>query len=137
VSVVHHALQALNGQLHRKLPAPVAALICCLALLGGCGGSSHSKTRVAGNTTRGVGASISLDNCTDWQKGTIVQRRDTVLQLREFAGGPVGSSAGIQIGPVLSDDRAYKLFQSYCAKYLARGFKLYKLYERAAAFVGH
>jgi hypothetical protein len=116
---------------------PAAAVICCVTLLSGCGSSSHSKTRVTDNTTRGVGASISLDNCTDWQRGTIAQRRGTVLELRQFAGSPVGSSAGIQNGPVLSNERAYKLFQSYCANYFARGFKLYKLYERAAAFVGH
>jgi hypothetical protein len=60
-----------------------------------------------------------------------------VLELREFAGSAVGSSAGIQKGPVLSDGRAYKLLQSYCANYFARGFKLYKLYERAAALIGH
>ena len=135
MSVVHHALQALKGRAFGKL-VPVAALICCVAL-GGCGGSSHSKTRVTGNTNLGVGQSISLDNCTDWQRATASQRRDTVLQLREFAGSPVGSSAGIQKGPVLSDDRAYKLFQSVCANYFARGFKLYKLYERAAALIGH
>jgi hypothetical protein len=116
---------------------PAAALICCVALLSGCGSSSHSKTRVSDNTTRGVGASISLDNCTDWQHATIAQRRDTVLELREFAGSAIGSSTGIQHGPVLSDDRAYKLFQSYCANYFARGFKLYKLYTHAAALIGH
>jgi len=66
----------------------------------------------------------------------VAQRRTIVEQLRRFAGGPVGSSAGIQRGPVLSDDRAYRLFQSYCAKPFARGFKLYKLYTRAAAFAG-
>jgi hypothetical protein len=116
---------------------PAAALICCVALLSGCGSSSPSKTRVAGNSTRGVGASISLDNCTDWQRGTIAQRRDTVLELREFAGSPVGSSTGIQNGPVIGDGRAYKLFQSFCVNHFARGFKLYKLYERAAALIGH
>ena len=136
MSVVHHALQALNGQGPGKPPALVA-LICCVALLGGCGGASRSKTRVTGYTKLGVGESISLDNCTDWRRATIAQRRDTVIQLREFAGSAVGSSAGIQNGAVLSDERAYKLFQSYCANYFARGFKLYKLYERAAAFVGH
>jgi hypothetical protein len=60
-----------------------------------------------------------------------------VIKLREFAGGPVGSSAGIQNGPVLDDDSAYRLLQNYCAKPFARGFKLYKLYTRAAAFIGH
>jgi hypothetical protein len=60
-----------------------------------------------------------------------------VVLLRGFAGGPIGSSKGIQRGPVLDDARAYRLLQSYCANYFARGFKLYKLYERAAAFLGH
>jgi hypothetical protein len=136
VPVVHHPVQTLKGQSHRTL-SPPAALICCVALLGGCGGSSHSKTTAAGDTPSGVGESIRLDNCSDWQRATVARRRNTVLQLRRFAGSPVGSSAGIQHGPVLSDDRAYKLFQSYCAKSFARGFKLYKLYTRAAAFVGY
>ena len=53
----------------------------------------------------GVGASIRSANCTDWEKGTIDQRHSTVIKLRQFAGGPVGSSAGIQNGPVLTDER--------------------------------
>lgn len=123
---------------------PVAALIGSVLLLGGCGGSSHPKTRATSNTQLatsntqlGVGESIRLDNCTDWRKATVAERRDTVAQLRKFAGGPVGSSAGVQKGSVLSDDRAYKIFQSYCANRFARGFKLYKLYTRAASFIGH
>ena len=59
------------------------------------------------------------------------------MQLRKFAGGPVGSSEGIKRGPALDEARAYKVLDSYCERYFARGFKLYKLYERAAAFVGH
>lgn len=134
--VVHDAVQTLNGRPHRTLPGG-AALICCIALLSGCGGASHPNTAAAVNAPSGVGESIRLDNCTDWNRATLAQRRDTVAQLRKFAGGPVGSSAGIQHGPVLSDGRAYKLFQSYCARPFARGFKLYKLYTHAAAFVGH
>ena len=84
----------------------------------------------------GVG-SVRTADCSDWKKGNVDQRRGTVIELREFAGGPVGSSAGIQNGPVLDDERAYKVLESYCAKHFARGFKLYKLYKRAAAFVGH
>jgi hypothetical protein len=107
-----------------------------VALLAGCGGSSGSKPHVA-LPPPGVGASIRTDDCSDWNRGTVEQRRGTVVQLRQFAGGPVGSSAGMQNGRVLDDDRAYELLQSYCARYLARGFKLYKLHERAAAFLGH
>jgi hypothetical protein len=139
VPVVHDAVQTLNGRPHRTLAA-AAALICCVALLGGCGGSSQpktTKTTAAVNIPSGVGETIRLDNCSDWRRASIEERRTTVAQLRKFAGGPVGSSAGIQHGPVLSDGRAYRLFQSYCAKPFARGFKLYKLYTHAAAFVGH
>jgi hypothetical protein len=129
VSVVHDAVQALAAAL---------VLVCCVALLGGCGGgSTHSQGRVDYSMVPGVGSSIRSANCTDWERGTIDQRRSTVIRLRKFAGGPVGSSAGIQNGPILNDERAYNLLQSYCANRFARGFKLYKLYERAAAFVGH
>ena len=67
----------------------------------------------------------------------MAERRATVVQLRKFAGGPVGSSEELKRGPVLDDTRAYKGLDSYCRNHFARGFKLYKLYERAAAFVGH
>lgn len=120
-------------------------------LLGGCGGSDSPKEGAAGGQPareqpakklpaylRAPGvASVREATCTDWKRGAIAQRRATVAQLRKFAGGPVGSSGGIKRGPVLKDRRAYRLLQSYCSNYFARGFKLYKLYERAASFVGH
>ena len=134
--MVHDAVEAVE-RLHRPNARTVLALICCIALLGGCGGSSKTKeTREADVLAPGVGSVRSAD-CRDWKRGTAAQRRATVVQLRMFAGGPVGSSAGIQNGPVLDDGRVYKVLESYCARYFARGFKLYKLYERAAAFVGH
>jgi hypothetical protein len=134
--VVHHAFEAVN-RLQLRHTRPVIALICCLALLGGCGGSSKPAKRAAEQLpVPGVG-SVREANCSDWKRGAVDQRHSTVVELRKFAGGPVGSSAGIQRGPVLDDDRAYRILQSYCTKYFARGFKLYKLYERAAAYVGH
>jgi hypothetical protein len=136
VPVVHDAVQTLIARARAQLSLLVA-LICCTALLAGCGGSNHSNARASGGAHLGAGESLRLDNCTNWNEATIAQRRETLAQLRKFSGGPVGSSSGIQHGPVLSDDRAYKLFQNYCAKTFARGFKLYKLYTHAAAFVGH
>lgn len=128
MSLVRHAVQALRAAL------VVAGLA---AVLAGCGGSADSKRRVDYSMVAGVGSSIRTADCTDWERGSILARHSTVIKLRQFAGGPVGSSAGIQNGPVLSDARAYQLFQSYCANRFARAFKLYKLYERAAAFIGH
>jgi hypothetical protein len=113
-----------------------ATLICCVALLGGCG-SAGSKKKVDYTKGPGVSRTLQTATCTDWRKGTDFQRRRTVVQLRRFAGGPIGSSSGIQRGPVLDDERAYKVLQSYCVNKFAGAFRLYKLYERAAAFVGH
>jgi hypothetical protein len=114
----------------------VLLLICCAGLLAGCGSVSVASKAPKDPQTASVG-SVRQADCTDWKKGSEDQRRTMVFHLRKFAGGPVGSSAGIKTGPVLDDDRAHRLLDSYCSKYFARGFKLYKLYERAAAFVGH
>jgi hypothetical protein len=108
--------------------------VCCIALLAGCGGSSHTTKEPEPLPGPGLG-SIRTVNCTDWKKGSVEQRTNTVIALRQFAGGPVGSSPR-KSGPVLDDGRAYSVLQGYCAKRFARGFKLYKLYERAAAFAG-
>jgi hypothetical protein len=132
--VVHDAVEALGLPLRRHARTALA-LLCCVALLAGCGGSSESKKQAAHLTAPPVGSVRGAD-CSDWKRGNVQERRTTVVQLRKFAGGPVGSSAGIQNGPVLENGRAYKVLQSYCSKFFARGFKLYKLYERAAAFVG-
>jgi hypothetical protein len=111
-------------------------LICCAGLLAVGVGVSVASKGPDDPRTAGVG-SVRQADCTDWQKGSQGERETMVAYLRRFAGGPVGSSAGIQRGPVLDDDTAYKVLESYCSKYFARGFKLYKLYGRAAAFVGH
>jgi hypothetical protein len=134
VPVVHHAVQTLTG---RRRPTYLAAALTCWALLlGGCGGSGHAKAGAVTPSPYGLGGSVRTVDCSDWKRGTLSQRLGAVVQLRDFAGGPVGSSAGIQNGPVLDDRQAYGILQRYCSHYFARGFKLYKLYTRAAAFVG-
>jgi hypothetical protein len=133
--VVHDAVEAVDRPHHRNARTAVA-LIGCIALLAGCGGSSEPKKQPDQAAKADVG-SVREADCTDWKEGSVRQRRSTVAALRDFAGGPVGSSKGIQRGPVLDDERAYKVLDSYCRRQFARGFKLYKLYERAAAFVGH
>jgi hypothetical protein len=133
--VVHDAVEAVN-RMQRLNARTVFVLISCVGLLAGCGGVSVASKGPKDPQTASIG-SVRQADCTDWKKGSEDQRRTMVFYLRKFAGGPVGSSAGIQTGPVLDDDRAYKVLASYCSKYFARGFKLYKLYERAAAFVGH
>jgi hypothetical protein len=114
----------------------VVAFLCCLGLIaGGVGVSGASGgSKEAGTASLG---SVRQANCSDWKRGSEDQRKTMVLSLRKFAGGPVGSSTALKRGPVLDDDRAYRILDSYCSKYFARGFKLYKLYDRAAAFLGH
>ena len=84
--MVHDAVQALGARPRRTLRA-AAALVCCVPLLAGCGGSSSSgsKRQVDYSMVPGVGSSIRSANCTDWEKGTIDQRHSTVIKLRQFA----------------------------------------------------
>lgn len=131
-----------------RLARAVAPTLCCLAslaaaavLLGGCGEASTSHastfpTHLAGPVTADVGESARSDTCAQWERGTVQQRHGALKRLRKFATSPIGSSNVRKYGPTLSESRAYRLFDSLCAKHFARAFKLYKLYERAAAFLG-
>jgi len=131
-----------------RLLRSAAPTLCCLALLGagagllsGCGEASPSHastfpTHLAGPVSADVGESARSDTCAQWEKGTVQQRHGALTRLRKFATSPIGSSNDRKYGPTLSNSRAYRLFDSLCAKHFARAFKLYKLYERAAAFLG-
>jgi hypothetical protein len=137
--VVHDAFQASQTVLRRRARSAfgtVGVLACSLALASGCGGVSQGST-IGERSAIDVGESARSDTCAQWQAGTVAQRQGALVRLRKFASSPVGSSSGLQHGHVLSDQRAYAIFQSFCSKHFARAFKLYKLYERAAAFLGH
>jgi hypothetical protein len=111
-------------------------LVAVLALVG-CGGGSSTQPQVGVGPN--VGQPISLADCNDWNQANTEQRLGTIDQLKGFASGPiVGNNASSPSGrgSVLDDKDAYNLFNRYCAQSFARGFKLYKLYERAAAFTG-
>jgi hypothetical protein len=105
-----------------------------IAVLAGCGGDGSAGKRHQDAGPQ-LDVPIRLANCRDWNQADAAQRLGTVRALTNFAGGPVvGPSERVGNGPVLTDKQAYQLFDSYCAKTFARGFKLYKLYVRAAAF---
>ena len=99
--------------------------------LVGCGGGSDAGPPGAGVR---LGKELRLTSCGDWRGDSYPERLAIVQGLRKFSGGPVGSPAGR--GAVLDDDKAYDVLQSECAPRYARGFKLYKLYTRAAALTG-
>jgi hypothetical protein len=121
----------------RSRPAAVL-LIAAFAALAGCGGGSSGAPAVPVQGIN-VGQGISLADCRDWEQANTQQRLGTIRELRNFAGGPVVGSNAEQphgSGSVLDDSKAYDLLDNYCKNSFARGFKLYKLYERAAAFTG-
>jgi hypothetical protein len=138
--VVHDAVETLLRRAAAPTLLSAAALLGCVVLLSGCGSSSHASTfptHKAGPLSADVGESARSDTCAQWEKGTVQQRHGALRRLRKFATSPIGSSKDRKYGPTLSEPRAYRLFDSLCAKHFARAFKLYKLYERAAAFIGH
>lgn len=113
------------------------ALIAAVVLIAGCGGGSSAERQVDAGPN--VGEPIRLADCSDWDQANTEQRLGTIQQLRNFASGPIvgnNASSPSGTGSVLDDKQAYDLFNRWCEQSFARGFKLYKLYERAAAFTG-
>jgi hypothetical protein len=118
----------------------VGAGICTVAMAGliaSCGGGSSTEPQV--DVGPNVGAPINLADCDDWNQANTEQRLGTIKQLKGFAGGPIignNASSPSGTGSVLDDKDAYDLFNRWCGQSFASGFKLYKLYERAAVFTG-
>jgi hypothetical protein len=129
--VVHNPAQAIGR-------FAVPCFVVAVALLAGCGGGSGNQPQI--DVGPNVGQSIALADCNDWNQANTEQRLGTIQQLKDFAGGPVvgnNATSPSGTGAVLGDKQAYDLFNNYCKEQFARGFKLYKLYERAAAFAGY
>jgi hypothetical protein len=71
-----------------------------------------------------------LAQCRDWNAGTEAQKQATIDDIRSS----LTPQSQEESGTALSDERAYELFERSCKEEFAQGFKLYKLYARAAAF---
>ena len=118
--MVHHAAEA------KRLGAVIA--VASSVALAGCGGDAAPADQgVGGNTP------LRLADCDDWNGSGVDERLATVEQLRKLNEG---QSEQVR-GPVLDDDQAYDLLEGQCEPEFAGAFKLYKLYGRAAAFLGH
>ena len=76
------------------------------------------------------GKKLQSASCEDWLAGSARDREDIVAALEYDTGGPT------PYGPAstLPAPEAHRLFDRACAKPYARGFLLYQLYTRAAAF---
>jgi hypothetical protein len=117
--------------------AGALALVAVVIGVVGCGGGSSSQPQA--DVGPNVGQPIRLADCDDWNQANTEERLGTIEQLEGFASGPVvgnNASSPSGTGSVLDDKQAYDLFNRWCERSFAQGFKLYKLYERAAAFTG-
>jgi hypothetical protein len=134
--VVHDPAKAVASFRKTSVALAAAALIMAAAA-SGCGGGTNTQPQV--DVGPNVGQPISLADCNDWKQADTAQRLGTIQQLKDFAGGPIvgnNASSPSGTGSVLKDQDAYDLFNRWCGQSFARGFKLYKLYQRAAAFTG-
>jgi hypothetical protein len=118
----------VGGQMRR-----IAAILAAGVVLAGCGEDAAPPEDF--NSGQILGDELRLADCRDWEDSANADQLEAVREIREFAGGPVGSGGGR--GAVLDDEDAYELFEGWCGNDYARAFKLYKLYVRSAAFSGH
>lgn len=114
----------------------IAALIAATAALAALSGCGEDEAEPASTGTEGVGAvragsSAALAQCSDWVSATEEQQQQTIddiyNQLNQAgADGPTPDYA--------DDEEAREFFDSACSNDYARGFRLYKIYARSAAF---
>ena len=102
---------------HLRGPALVAAAVIVAA---GCGGQPAAPEP--------FGVALQVADCDDWRASSPQQRQSAVEQLKETVAGPRKE------GNTLPDDVAYNTLDARCKPDFARGFLLYQLYIRAAAF---
>ncbi len=108
-----------------------ALLVAVLATaLTGCGDSGEQTTSVQGVGDVRVGSVAQLAQCRDWLAGDEAERLATIADIRAQinTGDP-----GVQ-NATLTDEQAYSVFEGACRHDFAAGFRLYKLYFKAAAF---
>ena len=110
----------------------IAAAMLSGALLAGCAndGSSQGPRSGGGVRSEVAGTTAALANCGEWKRATPKQRRFTVEDLR----GQLTEQSSKSARSVLSDERAYEIFEHACRQNYANELRLYKIYVRAAAF---
>lgn len=120
-----------------RRPAAALATLLAVALgVGACGGESEaaggatSAPEATGVGQVRAGSVASLAQCSDWNAGSEAERLATIADIR----GQVNQAGADGPTPDLNDDDASALFERACANDYAAGFRLYKLYLRAASF---
>jgi hypothetical protein len=114
-----------------RTPVLLISIVLLAASAGvGCGGGDARSSQQGPQ----LSDPINLADCRDWNAGSAAERLGTIHGIRNFLGAPVPGTSGH--GATITDEQAYRLFEGWCGNHFARGFKLYKLYARAAAFQG-
>jgi hypothetical protein len=114
-----------------RASATALALVLIAGALVGCGSNATGQERSTQGVGEQVGGSVAaLAQCRDWNAGTEAEKQATIADIRSS----LTPQSQEESGTALSDERAYELFEHSCTEEFAQGFKLYKLYARAAAF---
>jgi len=103
----------------RRLLGPPLALAAVI-VAAGCGGQAAPAEP--------FGVALQVADCADWRASSPEQRQSAIDQLENAVAGPRND------GNTLKDDVAYNTLDARCKPDFARGFLLYQLYIRAAAF---
>ena len=112
---------------------PALALLAAALILGGCG----AEDRAGGDRRAAEGVGLVVAGSTaqfasyeNWRRGTVAQRYATIADIR----GQLTPQSLDSEESDLSDQSAYRIFESSCATEGADQLRLYKLYARAQAF---
>jgi hypothetical protein len=115
--------------------ALAAALVVTVVAPGGDARAPGAGARSAGHVAAAPvtligGKALQSARCRQWRAASVRRRDAVVATLADVVGGPT------PYGPAstLPADVAHRLFDRTCGRPYARGFLLYELYTRAAAF---
>lgn len=115
------------GSPERRL---LLALAAAAIAVGGCGDDGGEDPAPVGVGELRVGSVAPLAQCRDWRAGSQEQRQATIADIRR----QINLQDTPTPTPELTDAQAQRVFDRGCAEDYAAGFRLYKLYARAAAF---
>jgi len=118
-----------SGRDHRTPPAPAPAARSPTVRVPLEVAPARSHAPVP-RVTRIGGKALQSARCAHWQEAGARRRDAVVATLAQVVGGPTPYGRAT----TLPADVAHQLFDRTCTRHYARGFLLYELYTRAAAF---